>query len=84
MLRSFMRGETRWRTPIAAFATLFGLAVYILAVATLAGWIPDHWLAEMLFYLVAGVAWVYPAGRLLVWAGRDRVVEGTYASRRNS
>jgi hypothetical protein len=75
--------ETRWRTPIAIAVTLAGLTAYVFVAATLSGWVPDHWAAELLFYLVAGIAWVYPAGRLIAWAGRDRVTEGTYAARRD-
>jgi len=31
----------------------------------------DHWLAQLAFYAVAGVAWVWPAARLVNWMGRD-------------
>ena len=61
----------RWRTPLAAFLVVAGLAVYAVLIATLSDWLPGHWAVDVLFYAVAGVLWVYPAARLIVWSGRD-------------
>jgi hypothetical protein len=36
-----------------------------------ATWVPEHWLAQLAFYLVAGLAWLWPAARLVRWMGRD-------------
>ena len=53
------------------FGTLMlvaGLAVYALAITTLAGrFVPEQWVVEALFYCVAGIAWVWPAARLVRW-----------------
>jgi hypothetical protein len=61
----------RWRTPVAAAAVLLGLALYAMLAATVGGWIPDHWAAELLYYLAAGLLWVWPAARVIAWSARD-------------
>ena len=61
----------RWRTPIAMAALLIGLGAYVAVAATVAGALPDNWVVELLFYLVAGVLWVYPAVRVITWSYRD-------------
>ena len=33
--------------------------------------VPDHWLAELAYYAVAGLAWLWPAAKLVRWMGRD-------------
>lgn len=50
---------------------IIGLVFYTAGVVKLASILPQfHWSVDMIFYLVAGVAWVVPAGLLLRWAGR--------------
>jgi hypothetical protein len=45
-----------------------GLALYSLAVMALATRVlPNHWAAEIPFYLVAGLLWIPPAARLTRW-----------------
>jgi len=57
----------RLRSTLAFVAILAFLAVYIWLAATLGGRLPDHWAIDLLFYLVAGIAWVPVAGGLLKW-----------------
>jgi hypothetical protein len=56
------------------FGTLFlilGLSLYALLVMAVATrLLPDHWAAQMVFYAVAGVAWIFPAARLTGWMQR--------------
>jgi hypothetical protein len=48
-----------------------GLALYVLAVMRLAvALLPEHWAAQTIFYLLAGIAWVIPAARLTRWMQR--------------
>ncbi len=61
----------RWRTPIAAALLVLGLVGYAVIAATLGGRVPGHWAAQLLFYLAAGLLWVYPAARLIAWSARD-------------
>jgi len=57
------------RSLIAALAGVAGFVAYVVAVLLLAdharGW---HWLAELAFFAVAGMLWVWPARRLIRWA----------------
>jgi hypothetical protein len=57
-----------------AIATLLGLAgflLYVAAVLVLADQVHGlHWSVEFAFFAVAGIAWVWPARRLIIWAVR--------------
>jgi hypothetical protein len=57
-----------------AIATLIGLAgflAYVVVVLLLADHVRAlHWTIELLFFAVAGLAWVWPARRLMMWAVR--------------
>lgn len=61
----------RWRSPLAGLAIIVGLAVYVVAVVTLADFVPNHVLAETVYYLVAGIAWIWPAVSVIGWARQD-------------
>jgi hypothetical protein len=59
------------RVPIAVFAGVGGLILYVMAVVALA----DHvlglnWAIQAVYYVVAGVAWVSPMQKLMYWAAR--------------
>jgi hypothetical protein len=59
------------RVPIAVIAGVGGLILYVMAVVALA----DHviglnWAIEGVYYVVAGVAWVFPMQKLMYWAAR--------------
>ncbi len=55
------------RSALGFLAILIFLAAYVWAAATLGGWLPDHWAISLVFYLLAGIAWVPVAGRLVRW-----------------
>lgn len=61
----------RWRTPVVALLLFAGMFAYALLAATVAEALPDHWAVQLAYYFAAGVIWVFPALRILVWAGRD-------------
>ncbi len=58
----------------AAFATITGLlgfALYVGVVVALGDRVLGlHWLLQALYYLVAGLAWAFPAAWLMRWAAR--------------
>jgi hypothetical protein len=59
------------RVPIAVVAGVGGLILYVMAVVALA----DHviglnWAIQGVYYVVAGVAWVFPMQKLMYWAAR--------------
>jgi len=61
------------RKPVALVVGLIGAGLYVWLAVTLADWVVDrHWATELLYFAVAGVAWAWPAGRLLRWAFADR------------
>lgn len=64
-----MRGMSR--TSIALIAGLLGFLLYVAGVLVVADHVRGlHWALELAFFAVAGVAWVWPAKRLIVWAVR--------------
>lgn len=66
----------RWRSPLAGLVIIAGLVVYVVAAVTLADFVPDHVLAETLYYVVAGVVWIWPAISVIGWARQDNGSEG--------
>jgi hypothetical protein len=46
------------------------LIVYAVAAVTLGGHLPTHWAVDLVFYVVAGFAWVPVAIGLLNWGYR--------------
>ncbi len=51
------------------FVLVVGLVFYAAGVVKLSSmFLPIHWFVDLLYYVVAGVAWVFPAGLLLKWA----------------
>lgn len=61
----------RWRSPLAGLVIIAGLVLYVIAVVSLADFVPDHILAETVYYLVAGIVWIWPAVSVIGWARRD-------------
>ncbi len=67
--------EPSWRKPVGVLAILAMLLAWTVAVAmlsaTVGGW---HWLAQLGFYLVAGIAWLWvlPMRSMLRWMETGR------------
>jgi hypothetical protein len=59
------------RKLIALLLGLAGFALYVGVVVALAdhvlGW---HWALQLAYFLLAGLAWAWPARVLMVWAAR--------------
>lgn len=56
------------RPILALLAGLVGFAAYVGVVVVLADWVLTlHWLVQLAYFLVAGLAWVPPARRLMFW-----------------
>jgi hypothetical protein len=59
------------RLVIALSVGLLGMLLYVGAVVALADWVLQlHWLLELAYFLLAGIAWVAPARALMFWAAR--------------
>lgn len=66
----------RWRSPLAGLVIIAGLVLYVIAVVSLADFVPDHVLAETLYYVVAGIVWIWPAVSVIGWARKDDGANG--------
>ena len=64
--------NARLRKAIGGVAMLAFLAAYVGAVVTLGDHVPNHWLAKLAFYGIAGVAWGVPIIPLITWMNRGR------------
>ncbi len=57
------------RKLIALVVGLVGSLVYLWLAVSVADWVvPLHWSIALVYFAVVGVAWAWPAGRLLRWA----------------
>jgi len=59
------------RSLIALVVFLVGFLLYVGLVVALADQVLGlHWTAELLYFVAAGIAWVWPARALMFWAAR--------------
>lgn len=65
--------SSRWRTVAGIFLILGIIIVWAAIVASLAGLV-SQWpaLVQALFYMVAGVVWVFPLKPVLRWSETGR------------
>ena len=58
------------RSFIGMATMIIGLTLYAFLAAGIGNLIGDwHWALQMIYYLVAGLIWLYPAKKLLQWMG---------------
>jgi hypothetical protein len=63
-----MMSPMRLRILFGTFALIIGLALYALVAMKIAvAFLPEHWAAELIYYIVAGSLWIFPAIRLTKW-----------------
>jgi hypothetical protein len=59
------------RLAVGTAALVIGLALYaLLAMRVATVLLPDNLVVETLYYLVAGLLWVWPAARVTRWIQR--------------
>ena len=62
-----------WRKPVGALAIIGIITVWAVVVAgaspVVGGW---HWSVQAIFYLVAGIAWIFPVRPLVYWMETGR------------
>jgi len=57
------------RTWIAVPVGLAGFVLYTMTVVALGDHLRgQHWLLELAYFAAAGILWVFPARRLILWA----------------
>lgn len=52
---------------IGSLVLLFGLIIYIVLALQIGARLPHMMLVELPFYIIAGLAWIYPARSIIVW-----------------
>jgi preprotein translocase subunit SecD len=58
---------------IATVAGLLFVLIYVVVVITLPDLVPRlHWSLEALYWLIAGIVWVFPVRWLMYWAAGKR------------
>jgi hypothetical protein len=58
----------RLRILFGTLGLVFGLTIYALLATRLAvAILPDQWAIDLLYYIVAGTLWIFPAIRLTRW-----------------
>ena len=62
-----------WRKPVGAFAIIALIVIWCVAVASLSA-IVGQWpvLVQLVFYVVAGIVWIFPLKPLLRWMETGR------------
>ncbi|MCX8132975.1 MAG: DUF2842 domain-containing protein [Roseococcus sp.] len=61
------------RTTLAFLIGAVGFVAYIVMVATIGDFfVRQHWALQLVYYVAAGVVWVFPARRLLLWGAARR------------
>ena len=64
-----------WRKPVGMLAILLLIGCWVVLVASLSGWVGQwHWLLQLTFYVVTGIAWLWilPMRRMLAWMETGR------------
>ena len=61
----------RTRKFIGMIAILMFMAIYVVAVSTIGDHLPDHWLARLVYYGLAGTLWGVPLFPLIRWMNRE-------------
>lgn len=58
----------RWRHLIIAVFLVPAISVYVMLCLYLSGFVVGiHWGLDLVFFVVAGLAWLFPAGRVISW-----------------
>jgi len=57
------------RSLIAWLIGLFGILTYVVVVMILGDWVLEtHWSIQLIYFGLAGIAWVWPAKWLIYWS----------------
>ncbi len=57
-----------WRKPVGMLLILLMILVWAVIVVTAFGFIAHlPWFVHLIYYMVAGIAWIFPAYRIMIW-----------------
>ena len=63
-----MLRNSRWRHLIFAIGVIPAITAYVLICLMLADWVTGiHVLIDLVYYVLAGLVWIYPAGKVISW-----------------
>ena len=58
----------RWRHLIIAVCLVPAICIYVMLCLYVAGFVTGlHWAVDLIYFLIAGLAWLSPAGRVISW-----------------
>jgi hypothetical protein len=65
--------QPSWRKPVGTLGILAYMAVWAVLVASLSSWV-STWpiLVQSVFYLIAGIIWIFPLRPVLTWMETGR------------
>ena len=66
----------RLRKLIALAVLAPGLLAWCLGAIVLADRVPDVWYAKLVYFIVAGIGWAFPARVLIRWAEQEHRPRG--------
>ena len=67
---ALIRGMSR--RPVAALTAIAFVITYVAAAISLVDLLPAEWVVQALYFLVAGIAWVFPVRWLMLWSVHKR------------
>jgi hypothetical protein len=63
--------KPKWRNGAGMAMILLLIVIWSAIVVSVAPFVTGlHWTVEALFYIVAGIAWIFPVRPLLSWMGK--------------
>ena len=68
LIRKCRAMTPRLKKLILVLAAFPVMLMYIGAMVWLADKVPGHWLAQLVFYIVAGTVWAFPLKPVFGWA----------------
>ena len=67
--------QPRLKKLIALLVLIPCLALYLFGAAALGERVPELWLAKVVYYASAGIAWAFPVRGLMQWANKEPVAQ---------
>lgn len=66
--------QPSWRKPVGTLGILAYMAIWAVLVASLSSWV-GAWpvLGQSVFYLIAGIIWIFPLRPVLKWMETGRL-----------
>jgi hypothetical protein len=61
----------RVRKFVGMIAIVAFMALYVIVVSTVGDYVPDHWLARLVYFGLAGTLWGVPLFPLIRWMNRE-------------